>query len=49
LDREEYGVGMRSGDLQFQSWLIDAMNRIKGGVRGSEISKQWFGEDILLK
>ena len=49
LDSEEYGIGMRSTDLQFQGMLIDAMNKVKGGKVGEAISKHWFDENILLK
>lgn len=49
LGAEQYGIGFRKGDvalgLEVQKQL-DAM--IQDG-KAAEISKKWFGEDILLK
>jgi polar amino acid transport system substrate-binding protein len=46
---EEYGVGLRLEDKQ----LLDALNKVLDEMKEdgtmAEISKQWFGEDIILK
>ena len=49
LGSEQYAVGFRNGDLALGLEVqktLDAM--IKDG-KAAEISKKWFGEDILLK
>ena len=46
---EEYGVGLRLEDKQ----LLDALNKVLDEMKEdgtmAEISKEWFGEDIILK
>jgi polar amino acid transport system substrate-binding protein len=46
---EEYGVGLRLEDKQ----LLEALNRVLDEMKQdgtmSEISKKWFGEDIIKK
>ncbi len=49
LGREDYGIGMRSSDLQFQTLLTQAIHKVKNGKSGEAISNKWFTENILLK
>lgn len=44
---EEYGVGMRLDDTDLQSKLQKALDDIFADGTAAEISKKWFGEDIL--
>lgn len=44
---EEYGVGMRLDDTDLQSKLQKALDDIYADGSAAEISKKWFGEDIL--
>ena len=46
---EEYGVGIRKGDTEFVKEFNKALDEvIKDGTAG-EISKKWFGEDIVVR
>ncbi len=47
--REEYGVGIRQNETSFKAELNRVMQEMKTDGTGAEISKKWFGEDILLK
>lgn len=49
LGQELYGVGIRKNDLTFKEALDKALDEIKSDKAGEEISKKWFGENILLK
>ncbi len=49
LGKELYGVGIRKNDLTFKEALDKALDEIKNDKAGEEISKKWFGENILLK
>ena len=49
LGKELYGVGIRKTDLTFKEALDKALDEIKSDKTGEEISKKWFGENILLK
>jgi polar amino acid transport system substrate-binding protein len=47
--QESYGVGLRQTDKSFLEALDKALDEIKKDGTGAEISKKWFGEDILVK
>jgi polar amino acid transport system substrate-binding protein len=44
---EEYGVGLRKGDTELQGKLQKALDDMKKEGKSAEISKKWFGEDIV--
>jgi polar amino acid transport system substrate-binding protein len=44
---EAYGIGMRQEDTTLVKAIDDALAAIKADGTGLEISKKWFGEDIL--
>ncbi|MBE6063273.1 MAG: amino acid ABC transporter substrate-binding protein [Clostridium butyricum] len=46
---EQYGVGIRKGDTKFVEAFNKALDEVIADGTASEISKKWFGEDILLK
>jgi polar amino acid transport system substrate-binding protein len=46
---EAYGVGFRSSDAKFQEAIDKALDEMKADGTAAEISKTWFGEDILVK
>lgn len=46
---EEYGVGMRMEDTKLNKKLQDALDSMYKDGTAAEISKKWFGEDIVLK
>lgn len=46
---EQYGVGMRKGDTEFTEVFNSALNQVIADGTAEEISKKWFGEDIVLK
>lgn len=46
---EEYAVGIRKNDSEFLNKLNDAYDEVVKEGTASEISKKWFGEDIILK
>ncbi len=49
MGTELYGVGLRKSDTSFKEALDKALTEIKNDKTGEEISKKWFGENILLK
>lgn len=44
---EEYGVGLRKADTELQAKLQAALDAMKAEGKSAEISKKWFGEDIV--
>lgn len=46
---EEYGIGFRKNDVAFGMAVQDAIDAMMADGTAAEISKKWFGEDILLK
>ncbi|WHH58123.1 amino acid ABC transporter substrate-binding protein [Petroclostridium sp. X23] len=44
---EEYGVGFRLKDTEFRDKLQNALNEMKKDGASAEISKAWFGEDVV--
>lgn len=46
---EDFGVGLRMTDKAFQAQLEKVINDMKKDGTASEISKKWFGEDIIKK
>lgn len=49
LGKELYGVGIRKTDITFKEELDRVLEKIKNDSTGEEISKKWFGTNILLK
>ncbi len=49
LGKELYGVGIRKSDETFKAELDRVLDEIKNDQVGEEISKKWFGTNILLK
>lgn len=49
LGEEDYAVGVRKEDEEFLKKLNEALNKVKSSEKGSAISDEWFGEDILVK
>lgn len=46
---EQYGVGIRKGDTKFVEAFNKALSEVVGDGQAAEISKKWFGEDIVVK
>lgn len=46
---EEYAVGMRKDDDELVEALNKAYDEVVSDGKASEISKKWFGEDIIVK
>ena len=46
---EQYGVGVRKSDGTFLEELNKVLDEMKSDGTAGEISKKWFGEDIVLK
>ena len=46
---EKYGVGVRDGADSFRKALNEALDEMIADGTATEISKKWFGEDIVLK
>ncbi len=46
---EEFGVGIRKSDAAFLAELDKALDAMKADGSAGEISKKWFGEDIMKK
>ncbi len=46
---EEYGIGFRKGDIAFRDEVNRILDEIIADGTAAEISKKWFGEDIVLK
>lgn len=49
MGTELYGVGIRKNDITFKEALDKVLDEIKSDKAGEEISKKWFGENIILK
>lgn len=47
--KEEYAVGVRKGDIKFVDELNKAFDEVVDSGKATEISKKWFGEDIIVK
>lgn len=48
LGKEEYGVGVRKEDKELLKKLNESLVNVSKSNKGIEISKKWFGEDILI-
>lgn len=46
---EQYGVGIRKGDKEFADAFNKALDEVIADGTAGEISKKWFGEDIVVK
>lgn len=46
---EDFAVGLRLTDKTFQAELEKALDAMKADGKAAEISKKWFGEDIISK
>lgn len=46
---ESYGVGFRLKDKAFQAEVDKVLDEMKADGTAAEISKKWFGEDIVVK
>lgn len=49
MGTELYGVGIRKNDITFKEALDKVLTEIKADKAGEDISKKWFGENIILK
>ncbi|MFD2444377.1 amino acid ABC transporter substrate-binding protein [Bacillus sp. CGMCC 1.16607] len=49
LAPEEYGVGVKKGNEELLEKLQKALDEMNEDGTAAEISKKWFGEDIVLK
>jgi polar amino acid transport system substrate-binding protein len=49
MGEEQYVVGFRQNDLTFKETLDKVLDDIKKDKAGEDISKKWFGENILVK
>ena len=47
FDEEDYGVGGRKGDYALMEAINKALDECKADGTTSEISKKWFGEDLI--
>lgn len=47
--REDYAVGMRKDDSKFVDAFNKALDEVIAEGKAAEISKKWFGEDIIAK
>nr|WP_180322445.1 amino acid ABC transporter substrate-binding protein [Defluviitalea raffinosedens] len=47
--RESYGIGFRLGDQSLADEVNRIMKELKDDGTAAEISKKWFGEDIVVK
>lgn len=47
FDEEDYGVGGRLGDYSLMEAINKAIDECKANGTTSEISKKWFGEDLI--
>jgi len=45
--KEEYGIGLRKEDKEFLKELNSTLDELKKSNKGQEISRKWFGENIL--
>jgi polar amino acid transport system substrate-binding protein len=46
---EQYGVGIKKGDTKFVEAFNKALDEVIADGTAADISKKWFGEDIVLK
>lgn len=46
---EQYGVGIKKGDTKFVEAFNKALDEVIADGSAGEISKKWFGQDIILK
>ncbi len=46
---EEYGIGFRKTDESFRQAVDTALDEMKKDGKAAEISKTWFGENIVLE
>ncbi len=46
--REEYGIGFRQEDDEFRKRVDEILNEMREDGTTADISKEWFGEDIVL-
>ncbi|MEA4823272.1 MAG: transporter substrate-binding domain-containing protein [Clostridiaceae bacterium] len=49
LDAEQYGIGFRNEDIALGMAVQDALDAMIADGKAAEISKKWFGEDMLFK
>lgn len=47
--QEQYGVGIRKGDTKFVDAFNNALDEVIADGKAAEISKKWFGQDIVIK
>lgn len=47
--QEQYGVGIRKGDTKFVDAFNNALDQVIADGKAAEISKKWFGQDIVIK
>jgi len=45
---EKYGVGLRKSDKSFLNELDKVLDEMKADGTAAEISKKWFGEDLVI-
>lgn len=46
--KEEYGIGFRKADDEFRQAVDTILDEMRGDGKAAEISKKWFGENIVL-
>ncbi len=49
LEAEEYGIGFRNEDIALGMAVQNALDEMIADGTAAEISKKWFGEDLLYK
>ncbi len=49
LGKEYYAIGFRKGDIKLKEAVDKAIDELKANGTTAEISKKWFGEDIVIK
>ena len=49
LDAEQYGIGFRNEDIALGMAVQNALDDMIADGKAAEISKKWFGEDLLFK
>lgn len=49
LGDEDYAVGLRKEDILFKNELNKILDEMKKDGTAEEISKKWFGEDIIKR
>jgi polar amino acid transport system substrate-binding protein len=47
--REEYGIGFRKEDDAFRKRIDEILDEMRADGTAAEISRDWFGEDIVLE